>query len=61
MTGLTNAASGTSDIVGGYCTVLSTGGVDCWGDDSLGQLGNGTVDGPDAENGYHTPQALSNS
>ena len=58
--GLTDAASVTSNVVGGYCTVLSTGGADCWGDNSLGQLGNGTIDGPDGENGYDTPQAVSN-
>ena len=40
--------------------MLSTGGADCWGDDSLGQLGNETIDGPDGENGYDTPQAVSN-
>jgi alpha-tubulin suppressor-like RCC1 family protein len=36
--------SGATQIAAGYdfaCAVLNTGGVDCWGDDSVGQLGNG--------------------
>jgi alpha-tubulin suppressor-like RCC1 family protein len=60
VTGLSNAASVASDKEDGYCAVLTTGGVDCWGDNGSGQLGNGTVNGPDDCNThdacYDTPQ-----
>ena len=59
VTGITNAVSVTSDAVGsGYCALLSTGGVDCWGYNLDGELGNGTIGGPDGEDGYDTPQAV---
>lgn len=57
VTGLTNAVSITSDG-NGYCALLSTGGMECWGDNELGQLGNGTIGGPDGTSGYETPQAV---
>ena len=37
-TGITDAASLASDE-DGYCAVLTSGGVDCWGDNSEGELG----------------------
>jgi alpha-tubulin suppressor-like RCC1 family protein len=47
--GITNAVAVT---VGNYtaCALLSTGGVDCWGDDRSGDLGHATdpFTGPDA-------------
>ena len=58
VTGITNAISVSSDGYGSYCAVLSTGAVDCWGDNQYGELGNGTVGGPDGEDGYDTPQAV---
>ena len=57
VTGITSAVSVTSADYG-YCAVLTSGGVDCWGDNSYGELGNGTISGPDA-GGYDTPQAVS--
>jgi alpha-tubulin suppressor-like RCC1 family protein len=66
VTGITDAVSATSDYDSDYngegishCAVLSTGGLDCWGDNASGQLGNGTTGGPDGEGGYDTPQAAS--
>ena len=58
VTDIANAVSVTSDY-SGYCAMLSTGGVDCWGDNTDGELGNGTIGGPDGEGGYDTPQSVS--
>ncbi len=59
VTGVTDAVSVASDAYGlGYCAVLSTGSVDCWGDNSNGDLGNGSTGGPDGKSGYDTPQAV---
>ena len=38
LTGLTSLVSGS----GGYCALLASGGVDCWGYGYYGALGNGT-------------------
>ena len=47
--------SGSTAVVGdgsrGYCAVLSSGGVDCWGFGQNGQLGNGVI----YTNGSATP------
>jgi alpha-tubulin suppressor-like RCC1 family protein len=59
VTGITHAVSATSDGYG-YCAVLSSGGMDCWGDNANGELGNGTIGGPDGayDFDYDTPQAV---
>ena len=45
--GGTGALSGVAGLTGdsgdGYCARLTSGKVDCWGDDFFGQLGNGTI------------------
>ena len=38
------------------CAVLASGTVACWGYNAEGELGNGSVYGPDGNNGYDTPQ-----
>ena len=58
VTGITNAVSVNGEGLGSYCAVLSTGGVDCWGVTATASLGNGTTGGPDGEDGYDTPQAV---
>jgi alpha-tubulin suppressor-like RCC1 family protein len=31
----------------GYCAILTSGAVDCWGDNTEGELGVGTMTGPE--------------
>lgn len=50
VTGVTSDGDGRGDLFG-YCAVLSSGGVDCWGDNSMGELGNGSSTGPDTCSG----------
>ena len=49
VSGVTTARSLVSGNVPlyGYCALLASGSVDCWGDNNYGQLGNGTTSGPD--------------
>jgi alpha-tubulin suppressor-like RCC1 family protein len=47
VTGITDAVSIATDDSGSYCAVLSSGGIDCWGDNQAGELGDGTIGGPD--------------
>jgi alpha-tubulin suppressor-like RCC1 family protein len=63
VTGLTDAVSIANDGLS-YCAMLSTGGIDCWGNNGEGELGNGKFDGPDGQYGYatdyDTPQMVLN-
>jgi len=56
---LSGISSVASDDLGTSCAVLSDGGVDCWGYNEYGLVGNGTVDGPDKGRNYDTPQPVS--
>ncbi len=58
--GITDAVSvsGVGGFGESYCAVLSTGGIDCWGGNEFGELGNGTIGGPDGEYGYDTPRTV---
>lgn len=55
--GGTGFLAGAAQVTGdgaGYCTVLVSTGVDCWGDDTVGQVGNGVID-PSASGGFYAP------
>jgi alpha-tubulin suppressor-like RCC1 family protein len=42
LSGVVSLAS--QGLGGNYCALLTTGGVDCWGDGTLGELGDGNFD-----------------
>ena len=42
LTGVTAVSSDGNGGVAGYCALLTSGGVDCWGYDDDGALGDGT-------------------
>jgi alpha-tubulin suppressor-like RCC1 family protein len=46
VTGLSEVTLVASDGKG-YCALLASGSVDCWGDNTDGELGNATTGGPD--------------
>jgi len=46
-----HATSLTADNTG-YCAILTSGLVDCWGDNSSGQVGVGSTSGPETCGGY---------
>jgi hypothetical protein len=41
LTGVASLASDDGDGSYGYCALLTSGGVDCWGEGYFGELGNG--------------------
>jgi alpha-tubulin suppressor-like RCC1 family protein len=43
VTGITKADGIASDGKNSFCTVLTTGVMDCWGENTSGELGNGTT------------------
>ncbi len=45
--GLLSNVQGVNAAPGGFCALLSTGTVDCWGNNASGELGIGTFTGPD--------------
>ncbi len=55
--GIDNARAMPSGDLGN-CAVLTSGSAACWGDNSYGELGNGTVGGPDSRGGYDTAQPV---
>ena len=46
VSGITNAAALAPGVYYSPCALLSSGGVDCWGLNADGQLGDGTTTGP---------------
>ena len=54
VSGITDATAISVGNFGNACALLPTGGVDCWGDDAWGQLGDSTdTDLDECENGDH--------
>jgi alpha-tubulin suppressor-like RCC1 family protein len=43
LTGVSSLDTMSSGAVTSYCAVLTSGGADCWGDGTYGQLGNGKL------------------
>ena len=62
VTGITDAASVTANYLS-FCAVLTSGAVDCWGDNTFGELGNGSTTDSDVPvaTGITTASAVAGS
>jgi alpha-tubulin suppressor-like RCC1 family protein len=56
VTGLSGAASAISAGDNSVCALVAGGGIQCWGDNTYGQLGNGTP----SDNGVGSPVSVTN-
>lgn len=55
---LTGVAHISTDFLGSFCATLTSGGVDCWGFNASGEVGDGAVDGTLSSQSVGTPVAV---
>ncbi|HVA02630.1 MAG TPA: hypothetical protein VMU64_02685 [Acidimicrobiales bacterium] len=51
-------ATSLAAVNAGYCAILTSGIVDCWGDNTAGEVGDGSTTGPDTCGGYSGTNSL---